>query len=184
MKGDVVNPLSQACTQAEFAALVGIEQQSVSQLVAKGVLAREGTAEEWLISYCSRLREQAAGRDLTGALAQERAALAREQRIGQEIKNRLAQGEYAPIGLLGDVLATASAAVVDRFDALPGTLRKVCPELPANARDAIDKVIASARNEWVRSTSDLVVKSLADLTDDADDIAPGDEGVDDEGPAE
>lgn len=91
---------------------------------------------------------------------QERAALAREQREGQAIKNAVARKEYAPIGLLADVLGMASSAVVDRFDQLEGTLKKACPDLPDEAKTTVQQVIAEARNEWVRSTAKLVDDSL------------------------
>jgi phage terminase Nu1 subunit (DNA packaging protein) len=161
--------LAAPCTQAQFAELVGITQQRVSELVGDGTLPRGATALQWLQAYCERLREQAAGRQGEEGgldLVQERAALAREQRIGQAIKNAIAQGEFAPIGLLADVLGQASAAVVDRFDALPGLLRKACPDLPAEARDAIGGVIAAARNEWIRATAELVVRQLETVDDD------------------
>lgn len=147
-------------SQEDFAALIGVSQQRVSQMLAEQLLDEGGTGLQWLQSYCKRLRDQAAGRDADGILSKERAALSRSQRLGQDIKNSIAQGEWAPIGLLGDVLALASAAVVDRFDALPGQLRKACPDLPAEARDTIGKTIASARNEWIRSTADLVDRQL------------------------
>jgi len=119
-----------------------------------------------------RLREQAAGRmsaDGGGLdLVQERAALARSQREAQEMKNAVARGEYAPIGLLSDVLGAASAGVVDRFDQLDGTLRKVCPDLPEAARVAVHQVIASARNEWIRATASLVEAHLEQFDDEAD----------------
>jgi hypothetical protein len=72
--------LSIRVTQEDFGALVGISQPAVSGLLANGVIQKEGTAAQWLLAYCSRLREQAAGR--LGAdggaldLVQERAALA------------------------------------------------------------------------------------------------------------
>lgn len=156
--------LNTTITQDDFARLVGISQQRVAQMVAEGVLQRDGTAAQWLLGYCERLREQAAGRDRE--LTIERAALAREQRIGQALKNAVDQGKYAPIGLLTDVLAAASAAVVDRLDQLPGQLRKVCPHLPAEARDAIARTVASARNEWIASSSSLALRRLDELVVD------------------
>lgn len=174
MAGKAIGALASVCSQAEFADLVGISEAKVSQMLSEGVLERGATQLQWLRSYCSRLREQAAGRDATGVLTQERAALAREQRVGQEIKNRVAQGEYAPVGLLADVLAAASAGVVDRFDTLPGLLRKTCPDLPAEARDTVVRVITSARNEWVRATAELAVRALDDLADVDDDAQPAD----------
>lgn len=156
-------------TQEEFGRMVGISQPAVSALMADGTLDREGTAGVWLRRYCQRLREQAAGR--LGAenggldLVQERAALAREQRIAQALKNDIARGEYAPIGLLADVLGMASSAVVDRFEQLEGALKKACPDLPEEARGTVMQVIASARNEWIRATAKLVADQLDALVD-------------------
>jgi len=167
--------LQRVGTQQEFADLVGISQARVSQLIAEGTLPGGGTLHEQLLAYTYWLREVAAGRAGAGGLdlVQERAALAREMREGHAIKNAVARREYAPVGLLADVLGRASAAVVDRFDTLPGVLRKACPDLPAAARDAIATVIARARNEWIRSTSELIVRSLEEESDeilDADEL--------------
>ncbi len=161
-------------TQAVIGKLVGVSQQAISALVNDGKIPATGTVGAVLVAYCERLREQAAGRmDEEGGgldLVQERAALARSQRIAQDLKNDIARGEYAPIGLLTDVLATAGAAVVDRFEQLDGALRKACPDLPDEARNTIMTVVASARNEWIRSTAQLVDRSLDDLlAEQADD---------------
>ena len=105
-------------------------------------------------------------------LVQERAALAREQRIGQAIKNGVARKEFGPVGLLADVLGTASSAVVDRFDHLEGVLAKSCPDLPEEAKTAVLTVIADARNEWIKSTARLVDSAVDQMlaeSDDADD---------------
>ena len=165
--------LSGPVTQAEFGELVGISQPAVSQLIAAGVLVEGEPALAWLQAYIRRLREQAAGR--SQALATERAALARSQREGQEIKNAVARREFAPIAVLGDVLGMASAGVGDRMDALRGDLRRRCPELTEAALATIDAMLADCRAEWVRATSSLVVAGLAQLpeedTFDPDDTA-------------
>lgn len=167
--------------------MIGVSEARVSQLVSEGVITRGETAAEWLIAYCERLRDQAAGRlgeSMGLDLVQERAALAREQREGQAIKNAVARKEYAPVGLLADVLGMASSAVVDRFDQLEGALKKACPDLPDEAKTTVQQVIAAARNEWVRSTAQLVAESLdamlaADEGDGADDSIIGlEEGAD------
>lgn len=169
-------------SQAEFAQIVGVSEASISKRVSDGVLTRGECAHAWLIAYCEHLRDQAAGRlgeTLGLDLVQERAGLARAQREAQEIKNAVARGEYAPIGILADVLALASSAIVDRLDQLEGQLRKACPDLPEEARLVILRVIADARNEWIRSTSRLVADSLDRMaqseTDEADafDISEG-----------
>ena len=160
----VLDCIDVVISQAEFAQVVGVSEARVSQLLGDGVMARGDTAHGWLISYCERLRDQAAGRAgaETGGLdlVQERAALAREQRMGQAIKNAVARKEYAPVGLLADVLGMASSAVVDRFEQLEGSLRKACPDLPDEARDTLQQVIGAARNEWIRSTANLVAESI------------------------
>jgi phage terminase Nu1 subunit (DNA packaging protein) len=170
----VVPVLQQPIAQAEFAELVGVSEARVSQLISEGVIARGDTAHGWLVGYCERLRDQAAGRmgETMGLdLVQERAALAREQREGQAIKNAVARREYAPVGLLADVLGQAAGAVVGRFDQLEGTLRKACPDLPDEAKTAVLTVIAAARNEWIRSTARLVSDSVDAMVDDDEDEA-------------
>ena len=163
----VVPVLQQPIAQAEFAELVGVSEARVSQLISEGVIVRGDTAQEWLVAYCERLRDQAAGRMGDGVggldLVQERAALAREQREGQAIKNAVARREYAPVGLLADVLGRAGGAVVDRFDQLEGALKKACPDLPDEAKTTVLRVIAAARNEWVRETAQLVAESLDEM---------------------
>lgn len=165
----------QSCTQAEFGSVVGISQQAVSDLVTRGVLPAGATLGQWIEAYCARLREQAAGR--MGAqvggldLTQERAALALEQRRSLEIKNAVLRGEYAPISLLGEVLATASQAVSERFDHLPAQMRRACPGLPQPAIDAVMATIASARNQWVSGTVALLTSRLTSTDDDDSDEA-------------
>ena len=166
--------LDQVTTQADFGEMVGISEARVSQLMADGVMQRGGTAHDWLLSYCDRLRDQAAGRaggEMGGLdLVQERAALAREQRIAQELKNQVSRGEYAPIGLLADVLGRAASNVVDRFDQLEGALRTACPAITEDVLLTVLAVNAAARNEWIRSTSKLVADAVAtaDLDEEED----------------
>lgn len=171
--------LEQSISQAEFAQIIGVSEARVSQLVSDGVLHRGETAAAWLAAYCERLRDQAAGRlgETMGLdLVQERAALAREQRIGQEIKNAVARKEYAPVGLLADVLGMASSAVVDRFDQVEGMLRKSCPDLPDEAKTVIQQVLADARNAWIKDTSRIVGEAVDALL--AGESGGADDGVD------
>ena len=170
---------SEPVTQTIFGAAVGVSQQAISDLVGKGVLTEGQGADVWLLAYCHRLREQAAGRmgsEVGGLdLAQERAALAREQRLGIEIKNAALRGQYAAIELLSEVLARASQAVAERFDHLPGRLKKSCPDLPPSAVDQILAVIAAARNEWVRETASLVTAAVFPADEDNPDPLEADD---------
>lgn len=160
----MVSPdLSKPCTQAVFGELVGISQPAVSDFLRVAALGPGVSAHDMLLAYCARLREQAAGRmgeEMGLDLVQERAALAREQRLGYEIKNAVARREYAPVALLAQTLATAAQAVVERFEQLPGMLKKACPEMPDAARDVVMTVLAGARNEWVARTSALVAEQI------------------------
>lgn len=174
--------VDQPATQAAVGELVGVSQPAISDFLKLAELPAEATLREVVIAYCERLREQAAGRlGMAGGLdlVQERAALARSQRISQDLKNDIARGDYAPIGLLADVLGQASAAVVDRFEQLEGALRKACPDLPEEARAVIAQVIASARNEWIKSTAKLVADHFEAQASAADEEGALDEAFDD-----
>jgi phage terminase Nu1 subunit (DNA packaging protein) len=162
--------LSRPLTQAAFGELVGVSQQAVSEFLKGAALGPAVPAIDMLHAYCSHLREVAAGRGSLEAggldLVQERAALAREQRLGYEIKNAVARREYAAISLLAETLAAASQAVVERFEQLPSALKKACPDLSEAARDQVMVTIAAARNEWVQRTQQLVLDRLSVAEDD------------------
>ncbi len=163
--------LSEIGTQESLAGLIGVGQSAVSRMMSEGRIPGHGTLGEQLLAYCQRLRDQAADRLGDGELdlVQERAALAREQRIAQAMKNARLRCEYAPAAALSDVLGLASSAIVDRIDQLDGALRKACPDLPEDARATVLQVIASARNEWIRSTARLVAdEAHADTDPDED----------------
>lgn len=164
--------LSAPALQAVTGEIVGVSQQAISAMVNDGKLPTEATQGEMIVAYCQRLRDQAAGRlgsEIGGLdLVQERAALAREQRLGIEIKNAVARGEYAPIAMLSEVLATASQSVVERFEQLPSMLKKSCPDLSESAREQVMAVLADARNEWVRATHDLVIARAADDSEETE----------------
>ena len=168
--------LSAPGTQSAVGEIVGVTQQAISAMMAEGKLPSGLSIGDTVIAYCERLRDQAAGRvgsEVGGLdLVQERAALARSQRIAQDMKNAVARGEFAPVGLLADVLASAASGVVDRFDHLEGALRKSCPDLPHEAVETIRAVIASARNEWIRSTNRLVTERLDAMAIDEEDDDP------------
>jgi phage terminase Nu1 subunit (DNA packaging protein) len=173
--------LSLAMTQAQFGELVGVSQQAVSEFYKVAALGPGVSTRDTLLAYCARLREQAAGRGSDGELdlVQERAWLAREQRIAQALKNAVTRKEFAPIGVLSEVLAAASGSVAAKLEALPGLLKKVAPDLSEQGRDAIAAEIARARNEWVADTALLEVKTdpdLLPLEEEPEDIVVGEDG--------
>lgn len=162
-------------SQRKFAALIGITPQQVNHWVNEGWLPANATLRESLQALMTKFKgrlgrpkaEPAEGDSEKLDLTQEKAALARTQRMIQEVKLATARGEYAPIGLLGDVLAAASGAVVAQFDQLDGRLAKSCPDLPESAKSAIKQTIAQARNAWIHETAELIkAKVEAQVEDD------------------
>src|SRR5471030_1147909 len=135
-------------TQAQFGAMVGISQPAVSDLMTRGVLSPGGTVREWLHEYCGNLREQAAGRYAAGELdlAQERALLAREQRIKIEMINAERRRELAPVALLEATCARVGRRVSAILEAIPSQVKRRLPHLPASDVDAIETEITRARN--------------------------------------
>lgn len=135
-------------TQEVFGEMVGIAQQTASDLMARGILVEGATAGEWLKSYCSNLREMAAGRAASGGLdlATERARLAKEQADKVAMQNAVARGELAPVALIEEVLCKAASKTAGIFDAIPGMVRRRVPRLNADDIDLIAGEIAKARN--------------------------------------
>jgi phage terminase Nu1 subunit (DNA packaging protein) len=176
--------MNATAVQTVVAQVVGVSKQAISQMVTEGKLPGDGTNGAMVLAYCERMREMAAGRlgsEIGGLdLVQERAGLAREQRIAQALKNQVARGEYAPVGLLADVLGMASGAVVDRIDQLEGALRKSCPQIDDEVMATVLAVVSAARNEWIRSTARLVDDTLDSMVGEADDLAAAVEAMADE----
>lgn len=158
--------------QTVVAAVVGVSKQAVSAMVQEGKLPEGASNGGMIAAYCDRLREQAAGRmggEVGGLdLVQERAALARSQREAQDLKNAVARGDFAPVGLLADVLGRAASSVVDRFDLLEGALRKACPDISDEVLLAVLGVNAAARNEWLRATARLVDEYIDQIAAEED----------------
>lgn len=172
MNHALLEMLDTKADQQTLAAVLGISEGRVSQLMTKGVMQRGDTIHAQILAYCENLSDQAAGRAPgEGELdpAQEKAKLDRERRMGQRIKNLQAMGEWAAIPLLTKTLAKASAAMASKLEALPGDLVKLVPDLPFEVVESLRAAIAKARNDWVADTAEL------DLSDD-----PGPEADDEE----
>ncbi|PRD66112.1 hypothetical protein [Malikia granosa] len=169
------------CTQQELADLVGVTQSAISRHITAGHIPRDGTALEQLRAYLAHLEAEAERQTGDGLLSlpAERAALARAQREAVEMKNEAMRAEYAPTALLREVLAMVSAPMAAHIDQLTGQLEQAAPDLPESARTVVLAVIASARAAWIRSTSELVDRSLSEQHEDQDaDLA--DDGAGDE----
>ncbi len=154
--------LERALTQAEFAALVGITQQAVSDLQRRHVLRQNVTGAAWLLAYCEHLREQAAGR--AGQLAEARAALDNERREEIAMRNAVKRREYLPAVLIAQVLARMGRQVAGIFDGIVPAMRRRWPDMTAEQLKLLEAEIARARNL-------AAAISVDDLAADADEEA-------------
>lgn len=152
--------LDETCTQAEFGALLGITQQAVSDMVARGVLIPGDTLAGWIRNRDEHLRNQAAGRD--SELAKERAIATRVARERNEIKLATDRGEFAPVTGIELVLATVGRTVGSRLEQLPGKLSRLCPELTPQAVAAAQREVSAACDDAVNASLDLLAKLEAE----------------------
>lgn len=140
--------LDSKATQRQFGLLVGITQAAVSQSIAEGILTAGQTYREWLMAYCKRLREKAAGRYSAGDLdlTEERARLARAQSERIEMENAVKRGELAPIDTLRDALVPVVAQIAATLESVPVKLKREAPHLTAQDMEIVKREIARAQN--------------------------------------
>lgn len=162
-------------TQQGFGDVIGVGQSAVSEMVARGILRAGGTGAEWILDYCTHMREVAAGRVGNGDLdlVTERAGLAKAQRERIEMQNAVTRRELAPVILIEEVLAKAGAKVAGILDAIPGMIRRRVPALTAEHIDLIAGEVARARNIAAAVTLDDLIDAgtPADGADDANPVA-------------
>lgn len=161
--------LTQACTQEQFAQLVGISQPAVSDLLTRGVLGKGQSAQTWLHAYTGHLREQAAGRGADGELAMRRAQESATRNELLQIKLKKARGEYAEIAVIEQVLAAIGARISSLLEPLPARIKQLKPAFTAEDLKEIDAVITDARN--------LAASACVDMLSDGESDADADEGV-------
>ena len=88
MGNEVPDVFNRKVSQVDFAAIVGVSKQAVSEHVKSGVLADGATLAEWLTAYCDRLRTEAAGRAPSDARQRRDEAQAMEAEVNAQLKTR------------------------------------------------------------------------------------------------
>lgn len=126
------------CTVAELSNIINLAPRNVRDLAARGVLVPAKARGRYqtipsIHAYIMDLREKAAGRASSNGvrLADERALLAREQRIEQERKNRVASGELITLQEAKDGWSRIAAAFRSAVTGLPSRIRSKVPHLTA-----------------------------------------------------
>lgn len=132
-------------SQAAFGGLVGVSQQAVSDLLARGVIRQGDTARTWLLAYCENLRAVAAGRDPDGELSTERARVARATAEKIEMQNAVTRRELAPIAALEVVLNDVAKRIAARLDSLVPQIRRTAPEVPTSVLARVAAEVAECR---------------------------------------
>jgi phage terminase Nu1 subunit (DNA packaging protein) len=74
----------------------------------------------------------------------QRARLDRARADAQEMQNKVARGEYAPIELISDCLSDVASQIRSILTALPKRLKASMPELRARELDIIRRQISEA----------------------------------------
>jgi hypothetical protein len=131
-------------SQRKFAELVGVDAAVVSSLIKAGTLAKGEPAGVWIKAYCVRLREASAGR--AGPLQEERAKLARAQRLKLEREAKRDSGEFIRTASALAQFTSAIRAFRDAALAIPG---RICFDLAAVGGDAA--AIERALTKEIRS---------------------------------
>lgn len=113
--------LDEPCTQRAFAQIIGASAPAINIMLKDGVIKKGDSAGQWLLDYCARLREKAAGRatDGTMSLAAERAKLAKEQTAIAAIKRAEMDGDLAPVQLLTWTLSRVSTQLAAALERIP-----------------------------------------------------------------
>lgn len=150
-------------SQRTFAELVGISEPAVSGLVKRGIIQPGGTLQEWIQAYCANLREQAAGRSVQ--LSEERAGLAREQKLLARLRKQRELGEWAPIDNLTVVLSRVTSQMASTFESIPVQLKRQFPAITAEQLDLVREELVKARNLLVSVGSEAVKSAALSVAD-------------------
>lgn len=142
--------LDQPMSQERFGQLVGVTQQAVSDLAARGVLRAGQSAQAWLHAYTAHLREQAAGRGADGELARERARLAKENADAKAMENAVTRRELAPTALLELVLGKLAGDVASVLNGVVPQIRRLTPDLPNATLRLIEAELLKVRERAAR----------------------------------
>lgn len=161
---------------AWLAALWGVTERQVRRLAEEGVVPAGAGGRYPLYAatraYCTRLREQAAGRLGDGGtgggdLVAQRARLAREQADAQEMRNAVARGELIP---RGDVVAGMQGMIANARARLLAIPSKAAPLVAVEADPrAVQAILGALVEEALYELAHTRVVALGDDAATAED---------------
>jgi len=111
-------------TQREFASHVGVSQQAVSDLVARGILPKGASLDEWRLLCCGHLRDVAAGRkpesqDASDLLLAEKTRLTKAQAEKTELEVGALKGQLIPVAVIEEEWGRLVSATRSHLLAVP-----------------------------------------------------------------
>lgn len=150
--------MDEAISAHALADLTGLSTRRLRELAEKGVLPRTAKGmfphPAALRAYCHSLREQAAGRsgDERGGqeLVRERAALAREQREAQALKNAITRGETIDAGEAERRWSDEMAKLRSRLLGVPSDVAQAAPHMTKHDIATVDRALRDAMDEISR----------------------------------
>lgn len=93
--------------------------------------------------------------EMVRAEREEKLALTKAQRVGQELKNQQLSKELAPVSVIEYVVGKAGAQISAILDALPMQIKKRNSKLTATDIEVIKREIVKAQNAASQMTVDL-----------------------------
>jgi phage terminase Nu1 subunit (DNA packaging protein) len=148
--------LSEVVTQRELAALLGISESRVSQLVSDGTIRAGEPVGAQVAAYCENLRAVAAGRAETTEITTERARLLAAQATREEMRLSEDRRELIRVDAVRAELARRYVTARDTLMSLPARLATVL----AGEADAaqVDRLLS---DEIHRALSEIAAAELA-----------------------
>lgn len=133
--------LLEVIPQRQLAALLGVSEGRVSQLVGDGVIPAGAPASAQVAAYCENLRAVAAGRADTPEIATERARLLAAQAKREELRLAEDQGALIRVDAVRTVMASTYIMVREAIMNVPARL---APQLAAESDTAAIQTLLHA----------------------------------------
>ncbi len=163
------------CTASQFAALLGVTPQAVSQWIDAGMPCKRGKGRGHVvvIDLAAALPWVLARREPKGS---QRERLAKEQADKVALENAVKRGELIFASQVAEVFSVLSADLASRHDAVPGRLASELAGInePAVIRERLLDDLRSVRAAFADAIEKLA-DVLGSAEDDVGDPAPANE---------